>query len=260
MPIIRDYSVQDGINVFDSSLDERSAYDADHLHLLNKAESFHFWFTSRKTKIADTFHKHVKKKARILEIGGGTGFVAEQLIRDGFSIEMGEIHLNGLRYAKEKGILKLHQFDLFNPPFQEEFDVICLFDVLEHLADDQSAIENIMGMLKPGGKIIFTVPAHCWLWCQDDVIAGHHRRYTKKRLQDLMQRTQLKVLLLEYFFIGILPLLVLRKWIRKKENSKGLEFHIPSFLNKTCRWITKLDSFFPNLAGGSLIGVVQKTH
>ena len=82
----------------------------------------------------------------------------------GFAVELANIHLNGLRFVQERGIKKLYQFDLLHPPFQEEFDLVCFFDVLEHLREETKALECLKTMVKPGGKIIFTVPAHQWLW------------------------------------------------------------------------------------------------
>ena len=86
--------------------------------------------------------------------------MAEKLQELGYSVDVSDIHSNGLQYAKKRGLQKLYQFDLFNPPFEEEFDVICLFDVLEHLSDEKQALECLKKMLKPGGLIILTVPAH----------------------------------------------------------------------------------------------------
>lgn len=260
MAIIKSYQENEGVLIFDSALDSRlSTYDAQHLDVLEKAEPYHFWFQNRCDKICHTFHQFVHKKSRILEIGGGTGFVAEKMLKLGYSIELGEVHSNGLNYAKKKGIKKLYQFDLFSPPFDEEFDVICLFDVLEHLNDEGLALSCIKKMLKPGGLIILTVPAHQWLWSQEDVIAGHKRRYTKKHLEVLFHSSKMAPLHIRYFFSAILPFLFLRRWV-KKDPSFDLKLNF--FMNRLCDLLTKsefyLEGLLPNFAGGSLIGVAQK--
>jgi 2-polyprenyl-3-methyl-5-hydroxy-6-metoxy-1,4-benzoquinol methylase len=260
MPIIREYQKKDDIVVFDTDLDHRSTYGAEHLENLWQAEQTHFWFAARREKICRAFHQHVDKKSSILEIGGGTGFVAAELHKQGFSVAMADIHLNGLNFAKEKGIKTLYQFDLFRPPFQQEFDVICLFDVLEHLEDDQLALKCLQSMLKPGGKIILTVPAHQWLWCQDDETAGHRRRYTKKSLTHLFATSGWKIISIQYFFMAILPFLLLRKFL-KKDSGKPIVLPLPKLFNKILYSVTKaefyLDKFFPNRAGGSLLAVAQ---
>ncbi len=267
MPIIKDYQEKDGILTFDFQLDNSSTYEAHHIETLKRGENNHFWFSARRKKIAQTFDRFVDKDASILEIGGGTGFVAEKLIEKGFSVELADIHSNALHFAQERGIKKLYQFDLFYPPFLEEFDVICLFDVLEHLKEEERAFECLKKMLKPGGKIIFTVPAHQWLWSRDDILAGHARRYTKKTLEKTLAAGELTPLLLQYFFMGIVPMLYLRKCLRKdngaptNENER-VDLSIHPLANHLFSLMTKLEfslqKYLPNKIGGSLIGIAEK--
>jgi SAM-dependent methyltransferase len=269
MPLLRAYQEKNAVLVFDSALEESlSTYESSHLDILAKAEKSHFWFKNRREKICQTFKRFVPKNARILEIGAGTGFVAEKLQELGYSIEVSDIHSNGLLYAKKRGLQKLYQFDLFNPPFEEEFDVICLFDVLEHLSDEEEALDCLKKMLKPGGLIILTVPAHSWLWSRDDVIAGHHRRFTKKHLKNAFLSSGLQPLHLSYFFSAILPFLLLRRWKKKDtglplRKAEILEIKMQPLMNKVMHFLTQsefyLDGVLPNIAGGSLLGIAQRS-
>lgn len=268
MPLIRTHQKKEDVLLFDEFLDASlSTYDSHHLEHLFEAELRHFWFKSRRDKICQTFLKHVKNTDKILEVGGGTGFIAGALKNIGFSIEMSDIHFNGLLHAKKRGIENLYQFDLFNPPFQEEFDVICLFDVLEHLHEQQVALECIKKMLKPGGIIILTVPAHDWLWSQEDVIAGHRMRFTKKKLKTAFEDCHLEVVELRYFFWTILPLLMLRRLLKKDhgqpiEPNQSVDLKLNPFINHILYLMIKseryLEKFTPNLAGGSLLGIARK--
>lgn len=265
---IRKFQEREKILIFDEALDERlSTYDSSHLEQLAKAETSHFWLKTRRDKICKTFSCYVNKGDRILEVGGGTGFIAAELQRQGFDVEVSDGASNGLAYAREKGIQKLYQFDLFNPPFKEAFDAICLFDVLEHLNDDVKALEGLKKMLKRGGKIILTVPAHQWLWSREDVLAGHQRRYTKTQMKEVFRKSGLQPLSLRYFFILILPFLFLRTIVKKDRGqpileSEGIDFNIPSGFNRFFYLLTKvefsLDWLLPNIMGGSLIGVARK--
>ncbi|NGX50434.1 MAG: Ubiquinone biosynthesis O-methyltransferase [Chlamydiae bacterium] len=265
---LRNFSESDGILIFDKSLDERfSTYDPDHLDRIEEAESHHFWFSSRREKICQAFDQFVEKDARILEIGGGTGYIAEELARRGYQIELSDAASNGLLYAKKRGIKKLYQFDLYKPPFKEAFDLICLFDVLEHLECEEEALNQIKSMLRPGGKIILTVPAHSWLWSRDDRIAGHKKRYTKRAMKRAFIHSGFKPLSLRYFFIFILPFLLLRRWIRKDRGTPlgkndGLKLTLPLWLSSFFRLLTKLEFFMdrllPNLAGGSLLAIAKR--
>lgn len=267
MTLIRQFEQKGPIAVFDDDLDTTiSRYDAEHLDQIEQLERQHFWFLKRREKVCVTFDRFASKTDRILEIGGGTGFIAEELKRQGYSIEMSDIHSNGLDYAHRKGIHPLYQFNLYNPPFSEEFDIICLFDVLEHLKEDQQALECIRSMLKPNGLIILTVPAHQWLWSREDVAAGHYRRYTKKSLTHVIQQSNFTPINTHYFFASILPLLYLRTWIRKAKKSdtkhQKAQIGVSAPLNTFCKWLIKtefyLEKWLPNIAGGSLIAVARK--
>lgn len=265
MPLIRDFQKHDEILVFDSHLDESfSTYDAQHLEALAQEEEKHFWFLRRRDKICDAFLSNVPKSAKVLEIGGGTGFIAAKLIELGFSIEMADIHSYGLRLAKNRGITKLYQFDLFRPPFHQEFDVICLFDVLEHLHHPLKALQSLKSMLKPGGMVILTVPAHQWLWNRDDVLAGHQKRYTRHSLKQVFHGSGFKPVAVRYFFSAIIPFLLLRRWVKRDDGSplrKEEVFKIKTqpFVNCVLDIATRLefslDRLLPNIAGGSLLAI-----
>lgn len=264
--IIRPYKESRGIFIFDENLDiTTSTYKSEHLNEIAKAENQHFWFLNRRDKICKIFTKHVDKSARILEIGSGTGFVAAHLQTLGYNVDVSDVATNGLAFAKNRGLKQLYQFDLFNPPFEETYDVICLFDVIEHLHEDKLGLEMVKKMLKPAGKIILTVPAHSWLWNTDDILAGHKRRYTKNQLDDLFKQCTLEPTYIKYFFIFILPFLLLRRMI--KSDSKGkieskANFNIPALANILFHKLTKLEfrlsALLPNIMGGSIIGIAKK--
>jgi len=213
----------DGIVFFaPESDDDFKDYDSSGLDTLFAAEEHHFWFKARKNFIKNLFDKYVNQNEKIIEIGAGTGNISRMLINSGFEICVGEIHKNGLLYAKQYGIKELFQFDLMRPPFYEHFDVVGLFDVLEHIDEDGLALKNIYNMLKPGGKCILTVPAHGWLWSRDDAIARHKRRYEQDGTRRLFIDNGFKIIVAKNFFVFLLPLLLLRTFL-KKDNGSQIE-------------------------------------
>ena len=81
---------------------------------------------------------------KIIEIGTGTGNVSRYLQNNGYkNISVGEMHLSGLKYAKDYGIKECYQFNLLDTPFEDEFDAVCMFDVLEHIKKDDLALQNV---------------------------------------------------------------------------------------------------------------------
>ena len=70
------------------------------------------------------------------------------------------MHRNGLKYAQAYGFVSRYQFDLLRAPFKAEFDAVGLFDVIEHIEDDEGAIRQIHKLLQQEGCLVLTVPAH----------------------------------------------------------------------------------------------------
>jgi SAM-dependent methyltransferase len=184
------------------------------------------------------------------------------------NMSVGEIHLKGLQYATQYGIKNRYQFDLLNTPFSNEFDAVCIFDVLEHIQDDDLALKNIHKSLNKNGKIAITVPAHMWLWNRDDAIVGHKRRYTKKQLITKLENNGFEILSARYFFMSIVPLLFIRTIVKKDNKSKILKSEYNNdrsmnfILSTSLLLVSKLENIFnfllPNLFGGSLLLIAKR--
>jgi 2-polyprenyl-3-methyl-5-hydroxy-6-metoxy-1,4-benzoquinol methylase len=268
--ITKEYEEVDGIKVFDKHIDDsHEDYNAKGLDNLYSQEEKHFWFIARKEFILQNAVKYIKPNDKIIEIGAGTGNVARYLQKNGYeNISVGEMHLNGLKYAQSYGMKECYQFDLLESPFENEFDTVCMFDVLEHIPNDKLALENVNKMLKGGGKIMLTVPSHMWLWNRDDAIAGHKIRYTKKELVERLEKSGFEVLSVRYFFISITPLLFLRRVLNKDDGSKvrDEEYNSDISMNSTLSNIllfisrieNRLNKFLPNWFGGSLFVIARK--
>lgn len=268
--VLKEYKSIDGIKVFNDNIDEsHKDYNAKGLDNLYKQEEKHFWFVVRKEFILQNIQKHVDKKEKLIEIGAGTGNVSRYLQKNGYeNISVGEMHLNGLKYAQSYGMKKCYQFNLLYSPFQTEFDTVCMFDVLEHIPDDNLALKNVYKMLNRDGKIVLTVPSHMWLWNRDDTIAGHKIRYTKKQLVKQLEKNGFKVLKARYFFMSIVPLLFLRRMINSddasevQDNEYNKDITMNPFLSKVLLFISrienKLNKYLPNLFGGSLFVIARK--
>ncbi len=69
------------------------------------------------------------------------------------------------------------------PYSDEAYDLVCAFDVLEHVEEDGKAVAALARKLKPGGVLLCTAPANQWMWSQHDVINQHYRRYSLSSFQ-----------------------------------------------------------------------------
>ncbi len=267
---MKKYKDKNGIIIIHDDIDENHTdYNSQGLDKLFKAEEQHFWFISRKEFIFQQMKSVIDSSSKIIEIGAGTGNVSRYLKFKGYSdIAVGEMHHIGLKYAKSYGIDECYQFDLLRTPFENVFDGVCLFDVLEHIEDNELVLKNIYKMLKINGHVILTVPAHQWLWCRDDAIAGHKYRYTKKDLILKLKHAGFDIDVSTYFFMSIVPLLFLRRLIFR-DTKCSVELHeynhdisINPFLSNILLYLSRLENKFnkylPNLFGGSLLVIARK--
>jgi SAM-dependent methyltransferase len=72
------------------------------------------------------------------------------------------------------------------PYCDEKFELVCAFDVIEHVEDDRRVFGELSRVLKEGGLLIFSVPMHTALWTEFDRIVGHVRRYDPADLLALL--------------------------------------------------------------------------
>lgn len=70
----------------------------------------------------------------------------------------------------------------------EQFDVVCAFEVLEHVEDDAAALADWREQIRPGGWLVLSVPAWQHRWGAHDEHAGHFRRYERDGLTSLVSR------------------------------------------------------------------------
>jgi len=258
------YPIIDNVPYFKNYVDAKEYDLAEYTVEIDKianAEKEHFWFKSRRNLILQIFNKFISKKDKVIEIGAGTGSISRMLSDDGYDISIGEIHPNGIQYALKNNNQKLsiYQFDIMQNPFMEHFDVVGLFDVLEHIEDDKLAIYNISKMLKRGGKIVLTVPAHMWLWCEEDEISNHFKRYELNSLKQLLKEEGFSIKYASNFFISIVPLLYLRT---KSKSSADIKINpiINFILSMVSNVENKILNSIVSKVGGSIIIVAEKNN
>jgi len=192
---------------------ERSGFDARFTPYLRAAEDRHFWFRARNTVIGSLVRRIVgtlPPRYRVLEPGCGTGNtlrVLEAECRPGSVVGM-DVQHDGLLFARERVRAPLVQGDVACAPFGRSvrFDLIALFDVIEHLDDDTQALTAIHAMLAPGGAVLLTVPADPKLWSSFDVAAHHRRRYTRDTLHGALASAGFRVEYSSPFMTALYPL------------------------------------------------------
>ena len=188
----------------------------------------HWWFVARREILRNEIaHLNLPKDAAILEVGSGTGANLSLLSEFGqvLALEMSAkaIELASARADFDATRVKTRQGrcpeDLNS--LSEQFDLICLFDVLEHIEDDKLSLIRLKTLLKPGGTLMLTVPAYPWMWGPHDVHLHHKRRYSKARLSADCARAGLTVKRSSYFNTLLFPLAVVARFVERLTGKKS---------------------------------------
>lgn len=187
------------------------SYDPSYFPRLFAIEDRHFWFRARNRVIATLVGQvtaALRPGYRVLEVGCGTGSVLRVLERActrGTLVGM-DLFAEGLQYARQRTSCPLVQGDIQTSPFATTFELIGLFDVLEHLPDDMQVLGNLHALLAPGGTLLLTVPAHRSLWSYFDEASHHCRRYELAELESKLVGTGYQVEYLTQYMASIFPL------------------------------------------------------
>jgi SAM-dependent methyltransferase len=193
-------------------------YDAALFEAIAAAEPGSFWFRARNRLVVSTVRRHFPGAASLLEVGCGTGFVLSAL-REAFPalrLVGSELHEEGLEIARRRlPDVELVRLDATEMPFEDEFDVVGAFDVLEHVEDDAAALAGMRRAVRPGGGVILLVPQHPRLWSEMDEIARHVRRYTRRGLAAKVERAGLVVVEASSFVSALLPAMVLNRSLKR---------------------------------------------
>ena len=242
--------------------------DAQVYQRMAELDSTHWWFVARREILEAITRRIVRppKGARILEVGCGTGHNLQMLSTFG-SVEATELDPEARALASERlgrEVQRAALPDLSMFP-EARFDLVALLDVLEHVEDDRSALEAIRTRLKPGGKLLVTVPANPWMWSAHDVSHHHHRRYRRAHLERLAQERGYEVDLLSPFNSILFPLIAAARAAGKLARREIADDSMPPApLNAALRRLFALEAGLigrvPMPFGVSLVGVLRRPN
>ncbi len=208
-----------------------------------KLEREHWWFKARLNILEFILQKKIPKNEplKILNGGAATGATSIMLKKYG--------EVQSLEYDKDcaaflADILKeeISCESLTDLPFSEKtYDLVCAFDVIEHIEDDNKAVSEIHRVLNDDGYVFFSVPTFQILWSEHDEINHHFRRYRLNELEELLKANGFELVYGSYFnFILFFPILLVRvlsKMLPKKKTDKSTgsdfeKFSSNDFLNR----------------------------
>ena len=186
----------------------------------------HFWFQWR-ARAADALIRRAglqtDRPLKVFDIGCGTGITSRQMQRTtSWTFEGGDLNLEALARC-DSGLSRVMYYDILEkrPELRERYDVVILFDVIEHLEDTQPFLEAAFFHLRPGGHILVNVPALMSLYSPYDVAAGHFRRYTAQTLAREFVAFPATVVDVKYWGFTMVPLLWMRKQVLRGKQDEA---------------------------------------
>lgn len=194
------------------------------LEMIN-AEDKHPWYRAR-LNIVKQWALTLPEESFGVDIGCGSG-AAAQLIMRNYDLEVVgyDISPDAVIASKARGVTT-HQADVSKLPIKSDSqDFALALDVIEHLEDRKILLEEILRILKPGGRCLITVPAHMWLWSKHDELNHHFRRYSKSILIEDLQFVGFEIARIRWWNSIFLPYIYLtRTLVKNRDNS---EFQLP---------------------------------
>jgi SAM-dependent methyltransferase len=172
----------------------------------------HWWWRVRERIVLDRIGRILRgvSDARILDVGCGAGLFFDALQQFGH-VEGIESDSNAIEHSGPwRDRIFVGELDQsYVPP--TPFDLILMLDVLEHVRCADRLVGRAAEILKPGGRLLITVPAFNWLWTAHDDFNHHVKRYTAGELRGLIGDAGLDVVETRYMFQSlVLPKLLVR--------------------------------------------------
>jgi 2-polyprenyl-3-methyl-5-hydroxy-6-metoxy-1,4-benzoquinol methylase len=243
-------------------------FPQDAFERIAATEPGNYWFESRNRLITWAIQRYFPKATTLHEVGCGTGFVL-QAAREAFprlQISASDFLENGLTVARRRvPSATFFQIDARHLDLPAQYDVVCAFDVLEHIGDDARAIERVFAAVRPGGGALVTVPQHPQLWSRADEKSHHVRRYRRRELVERLRQAGFEITRVTSFVSLLLPVMALSRWVdaRRKGEFDGREFQVSKTTNAVLRSVLSFERLLIRLgvswpAGGSLLAVVRR--
>jgi SAM-dependent methyltransferase len=224
----------------------------------------HFWVRRRFAVFRTLAGGLVAGAREMAEVGCGRGILQRQVELE-YERELTgfDLNENGLKHNLSQ-FSRVCCYDVHQmlESLRARFDLIFLWDVLEHIPDEDKFLQALLFHLAPGGKLIVNVPAGQWAYSGYDRAAGHVRRYSIHTFREVAVRNHLNLLQWSYWGLPLAPVLLMRK-LRRMGKDDGGKTYSAGFdtrtagVNNALGLLAKCEVIPQKLLGTSLMAVLQ---
>ena len=187
-------------------------------------EDHYWWFQGRKAIVVQLLSQLPALRrpgARVLDLGCGTGLMLEHLNAGNWAVGLDFSPL-ALGFSRRRGASRLVQGDVQRLPVaSDSFDVVTALDLAEHVERDDAFFREVRRVLRTGGRLVLTVPAHPFLWSDHDEALFHYRRYTRAELRAKLLAAGLRIERLSYGISLTFPAIVAFRFLQRLWQKPG---------------------------------------
>lgn len=188
-----------------------------------------------------------QRPLRVLDVGAGDAWLAQNLLKHlpvGSHIDCvdsGYVDVGAM--DTKNGCVAYHQ----DIP-KEQWDLIVLLDVLEHVEDDLALLsQTVREALLPGGLVLVSVPAWQGLYTSHDKILHHFRRYAPQQAAQLLETAGLRILRSGgLFHILLIPRMfswLSERLLTQRSHHPAITHHHMAAVNVTLQAVLAVDNW-----------------
>lgn len=180
--------------------------DSAYYYQYYKQERTHWWFKIREKIINDQLQQlALPSSPKILNIGAAT-YKSTELLKNFGHVTSIEFDEDCCQFVRDELNEEIEEGSILDLKFEDDFfDLVCAFDVIEHVEDDTTAIKEMQRVCSKNGILFITVPAYEFLWSSHDEINHHFRRYRLKDLKNIIKDRSLEIIYSSYFNTVLFP-------------------------------------------------------
>jgi len=233
----------------------------DHWHDIASLD--HFWIRRRWEVLTCLLERTPPLAGRVADIGCGCGLLQRQLEGllargvDGFDLDEKAL-MGNVSTISNVYLYNVHDR---SPDLAHTYSSIFMFDVLEHVEDQQEFLCSVLHHLCPGGRIYLNLPAYDHLYSSYDVFAGHLRRYTLESAIAEGVKAGMSPVCATYWGAPYYPLLLIRKLMlassKHEKNIVKRGFAASKGINTLLGVLGRLESIPQSVVGTSVMVVFQ---
>lgn len=206
----------------------------------------------------------------VIDVGSGAGGLVADLLSRG--VDARGIDSNAAMVAAAKKHLETRELDaarITQSTIEEllargaQADTVTCMDCLEHVEDDRAFFDRLAALVRPGGRLIITVPAMSALYGPRDKAVGHFRRYDPPALRTLARHPSLTLRELRYWnLLGVVPVFVSQR-VLHRQLDESFRFGEPTPAQHLLRhalqfWFRTVENRVRPPRGLTLIMVLEK--